>query len=67
MWGQLIAAVVVILAVASIPTSTPRWGYALAVGIVSTSLALLAALLIDSPTGRKTRLFLPHVGFVTAV
>jgi len=69
-WGQFIASLVVIIAVATLPSivlpSTSRlWGYALAVGIVGAALSVLSALLIENPSGRKPLLYIPKVGILT--
>jgi len=60
MWGQLVAAVVLILAVSALPPQTTTcWGYALAVGIVSAAVSLVAALLLENLAGRVPLLPLP--------
>lgn len=57
MWGQLVAAVVLILAAAALPPSTENWGFALTVGIVAAAFSFAAALLSGSPKGTRVLCF----------
>jgi len=65
MWGMFASSIVLIIAVASISTTTDLWGYALAVGIVACVFSFAGALLVENAIGNKPLMENAKTGPVT--